>query len=62
MAATKNASGLFAARFFLGCFETGIGPSAVSYNAFNEESSIPITDNGSYYSLLYFHSGIEEKK
>jgi hypothetical protein len=30
MAATHNAAGLFAARFFLGCFETGIGPSAVS--------------------------------
>jgi sugar phosphate permease len=28
MAATHNAAGLFAARFFLGCFETGIGPSA----------------------------------
>ncbi|KAI8582833.1 hypothetical protein K450DRAFT_225028 [Umbelopsis ramanniana AG] len=28
MAATKNAAGIFAARFFLGCFETGIGPSA----------------------------------
>ncbi|KAG2177270.1 hypothetical protein INT43_007927 [Umbelopsis isabellina] len=28
MAATHNAAGIFAARFFLGCFETGIGPSA----------------------------------
>jgi hypothetical protein len=61
MAATQNASGLFATRFFLGCFETGIGPSAVSYIACTEEGNIRFTNYISYDSLLFFPSGIEEK-
>lgn len=61
MAATKNASGLFAARFFLGCFETGIGPSAVSHIACVEGGKIRKTNCVWNGSLLFCHSGTEEK-